>query len=92
MTGGLLNTQHLLTDPDALACFLYQGLIEEIIPSQLRSIYKVAGDALSFVDHMLKGPWKRAAEASGRPCENSFTPGALKEAYDKYSGSKGTQL
>lgn len=88
----ILNVQHLLTNPDALTCFLYQGIVEELIPAQLEFIYKIVGDVLGLVNYAITAPWKKAAEAGGRPCENNFKPGALKKAYRKYPGSKEIKL
>lgn len=86
LTGGVYNTEKLLQDPQAFACYLYQIGIEELVPTQINTIYKVSGQALDFVAKYLQAPWKRFANAGDNPCD-SFNSD-IKGAYAKYPGSK----
>lgn len=38
LTGGLLNVAKLTSNQDALSCFLYQGVVQSVIPTQLKFI------------------------------------------------------
>ncbi|CAO1633105.1 unnamed protein product [Sympodiomycopsis kandeliae] len=87
LTGGVFHAAELLSDPQGLACYLFQVGIEELVPTQLNIIYKVTADALDFVGKNLKTPFKKLATAGGNPCERVHNASVV-EAYDKYPGSK----
>jgi hypothetical protein len=86
LTGGLYNFETLAKDPQALACYLYQIGIEQLVPTQINVLYKVTGQALDFVAKYLTAPWKKLATAGGNPCD-SFNSN-IAQAYSKYPGSK----
>ncbi|EST08028.1 Chloroperoxidase [Kalmanozyma brasiliensis GHG001] len=86
LTGGVYNFETLSKDPQALACYLYQIGIEQLVPTQINLLYKVAGTALDFVAKNLKGPWQRLATAGNNPC-NSFNSN-IAAAYNQYPGAK----
>lgn len=88
LTGGVFNAIDLVDDPTALACYLYQAGIEELIPTQLNAIYKVTGEALDFVGKYLKTPFRKLATAGGNPCNTPVNNDTLVKSYDKYPGSK----
>ncbi|PWN32429.1 uncharacterized protein FA14DRAFT_73355 [Meira miltonrushii] len=86
ITGGAIHTTDLLNDPQALACFLFQAGIEEVVPSYLNAIYKDTAKALDFVGQNIKRPFQSLAEAGNNPCERYNTNAT--SYYDKYPGSK----
>ncbi|SPO27775.1 uncharacterized protein UTRI_10184 [Ustilago trichophora] len=86
LTGGVYNLETLLKDPQALACYLYQIGIEQLVPTQINVLYKVTGQALDFVGKYLTAPWKKLATAGGNPCD-SFNSN-IAQQYSKYPGSK----
>lgn len=86
ITGGLIHTVDLLNDPQALACFLYQAGIEELIPSLVNVLYKTTAEVLDFVGKNLKAPFHKLATAGNNPCDR-YQTSAVK-AFDKYPGSK----
>ncbi|SJX64389.1 uncharacterized protein SRS1_15029 [Sporisorium reilianum f. sp. reilianum] len=86
LTGGLYNVETLVKDPQALACYLYQIGIEQLVPTQINVLYKVTGQALDFVGKFLAAPWQKLATAGGNPCD-SFNSN-IAQQYSKYPGSK----
>lgn len=61
LTGGALNTAQLLSNPAAMSCFLYQALVESVIPTQLRFLYKDASVVSDLVTSAITGPFKGLA-------------------------------
>lgn len=86
LTGGLYNFETLAKDPQALACYLYQIGIEELVPTQINVLYKAAGQALDFVAKYLTAPWQKLATAGNNPCD-SFNSNIAAQ-YSKFPGSK----
>ncbi|KAK0543006.1 hypothetical protein OC846_006560, partial [Tilletia horrida] len=85
ITDGLLNLQTLVDNPDALACFLYQATIQQLIPSQLKFLYTDITYALSVVGDLIGRPYKALADKYD-PCNNVIASGT-NPAYKKYPGS-----
>lgn len=88
LTGGVFDTATLLKDPQAFACYLYQIGIEEVVPTQINTIYKEAGQALNFVAQNLKPAYLKLATAGNNPC-NTFNSGTqVQTSYTQFPGSK----
>lgn len=86
ITGGVLHTANLIQDPQALACFLYQTGIEEVVPTFVHSIYNATGQALDFLAKNLNIPFKKLATAGNNPC-NPYHSNATAH-YAQFPGSK----
>lgn len=86
ITGGAVHTADLLNDPQALACFLFQAGIEELVPTQVNVLYKSTAQALDFIGKNLKTPFQKLATAGNNPC-NKYSTKAV-DAYSRFPGSK----
>lgn len=89
ITGGAVHTADLLNDPQALACFLYQAGIEEVVPTQVQALYKTAAPALDFIGKNIKPLFQNLATAGGNPCSKYATTAV--QSYSKFPGSKITR-
>lgn len=86
ITGGAVHTADLLNDPQALACFLFNAGIEEVVPTQVNVLYKTTAEALDFIGKNIKAPWQKLATAGNNPC-NKYSTNAV-DSYSKFPGSK----
>ncbi|KAL9931437.1 hypothetical protein V8E36_009723 [Tilletia maclaganii] len=87
LTGGLLNVATLLGNKDATACFLYQATIQQLVPTQLKFIYKDITYALSVVNDLVGRPFKALAYKYD-PCNNAIVQsGSVDKAYKRFPGS-----
>ncbi|KAE8209929.1 hypothetical protein CF319_g9454, partial [Tilletia indica] len=80
------NIGKLLADKDALACYVYQATIQQVIPSQLKFIYKDITYALSVVTDLIGKPHKALA-AKYDPCFTAVNADGVPAAYNKFKGS-----
>ncbi|KAE8257887.1 hypothetical protein A4X13_0g2051 [Tilletia indica] len=86
LTGGTLNLLTLLDNKDALACYVYQATIEQVVPSQLKFIYKDITYALSIVADLIGRPHKALA-SKYNPCFEAVRADGVPAAYKKFKGS-----
>ncbi|CAD6886089.1 unnamed protein product [Tilletia caries] len=86
ITGGALNLANLLDNKDATACYLYQASIQQVIPTQLKFIYKDLTYALSIVDDLIGRPHKALASKYD-PCFTAIKADGVIPAYKKFKGS-----
>lgn len=88
ITGGVVHTTDLLNDPQALACFLYQAGIEEVVPTQVNVLYKETAKALDFISKNIAAPFRKLANAGDNPCNKYQTKAAA--AYSRFPGAKSS--
>ncbi|KAE8185127.1 hypothetical protein CF335_g7814, partial [Tilletia laevis] len=86
ITGGALNLANLLENKDATACYLYQASVQQVIPTQLKFIYKDLTYALSIVDDLIGRPHKALASKYD-PCFTAIKADGVIPAYKKFKGS-----
>ncbi|KAE8183628.1 hypothetical protein CF335_g8269, partial [Tilletia laevis] len=86
LTGGTLNLLTMLNNSDATACFLYQATIEQLLPTQLKFLYKDTTYALSVVNDLIGRPYKALA-SKYNPCFEAVHADGVPGAYKKFKGS-----